>query len=434
MAPVNVQRVYSVFHLFAVDTADAHAGAAAAQDAIRESYIPVCFLAAAAREIGYYPTSSAVSQFTKTVPSAAAGAVTFAAFLQFCENVAHTNQPGRSAIYKLVDDIDPRGSGMISHRELLLVLTSGSATITDGEIDAAMKLLDPTNCGYVQLADLAALLIDSCERQQQPEKQQQRCGAARDSHSRQTSAQPEDSRQHLKQWRGDFTKRGYETPPSPPLTTAAAEGERAQAPEQRRSAAAVGECDSSLKRTGVGLTGEAAFQPHGSLCDRQNTVEQTQTPMTVDADVQLSKRHSTPTLWRRRFAKSSSVAVSPATPLQRAGGGSAASSPAAQTPVRPLQPTVSAAATEGAPPQDKAVNNEPHLHYRSGADANGGARYTGLKERNSKQQVYSSAELNARGGGVFAGGNRSSGTEAALVTTAAMPTKKADGLKCCVML
>ncbi|CBZ38068.1 hypothetical protein, conserved [Leishmania donovani] len=477
MAPVNVERVCSVFHLFAVDAADAHADAdaAAARDEIREPYIPVCFLAAAAREVGYYPTPTAIHQFTETVPGAAAGVVTFAGFLQFCEDVAHTNQPGRSVIHKMVESIDPSGSGVISHRDIFLILTSDSATITDGEIDAAMKLLDPTNSGCVRLSDLEAVLVDSCERQrlasesrlssdnQQQQKEQpqhepsvvcttvaekshqplhstdittaavipqagspaphpqqlQHCDTARHPQSGHMPAQQEDPKQHPKWRRRAFNRRRYEAPRSPPPATTATEGERSQGQGQRWCAAAVSECDSSLQHACTGSTGEAVSPCRQSLCNRQDTFEGTQTSMTVDVNLQLSACQPTAEVRRRKFARNFSAT---------------ASNFAAQTRLRPPRCAASAtAAKEVSSHEGAESSNELRPHHSNSADANGSARRNGAQGRESKQQKYSGAASDARGRSALADADSPSAAEREWAMIATIPTSKTSGSKCCNM-
>ncbi|KAG5466740.1 hypothetical protein LSCM1_00916 [Leishmania martiniquensis] len=436
MAPVDVEKVNSVFRLFAVDAVDAHAGDAAAHAEVHESYIPVCFLAAAAREVGYYPTPSAIHQFTETVPGTASGAVTFAAFLEFCEGVAHTSHPGRSAIYKMIDELDPRGSGLISRHELFLVLASGSVNITESEIDAAMALLDPANRGYISLNDLAAVLIDSSEcqwpasrsraqvgRQQQHEssvahamasEKQQRCDKERRFHSRQTAAQPEDRKRYPKLRRGFLKKRGYKTLPSPPPAMTAVEWVPAQTQEQRWSSATVCACGSSCRRTECYSASERVYLPHGSLYSRQETFERTQTAMTVDVDVQPSAHQHTPTVRRRRFANSSSPAASSLT---------------VQTPLRPLCSAASAAAAEEAPSHEKVEKNgERHPHHSNRADADSSARHVRSPERELEQLG------NYRGLGRGACDDRSSANEAAPAMTFIKPSRKDSGSRCCIML
>lgn len=433
MAPVNVERVSSVFHLFAVDAADAHADADAAWDEIRESYIPVCFLAAAAREMGYYPTPSAIHQFTETVPGAAAGAVTFAGFLQFCEDVAHTNQPGRLVIHRMIESIDPSGCGVISRRELFLILASGSATITAGEIDAAMKLLDPTNSGCVRLSELEAVLIDSCERQrsasesrspsgnqQQQEQRQHESSVACTTvtekshqplhstgiitaavipqagsptpHPGHMPAQLEDRKQHPKWRRRAFNRRKYETPPSPAPATTVAEGERPQVQGQRWCSAVASECDGSLPHAYTDSAGEAVFPRHQCLRDKPDTFEQTQTSMTVDVDVQLSPCKPTAEVQRRKLARNSSAA---------------ASNLVAQAPPRP--------------------------HDGNSADTNGGARRNRAQGLESKQQKYSMAASDTRGCSVSADTESPSAAEREWTMVATIPMRKTSGSKCCIM-
>ncbi|KAG5492031.1 hypothetical protein GH5_00934 [Leishmania sp. Ghana 2012 LV757] len=450
MAPVNVEKVNSVFHLFAVD---AHAGAAAARDEMCESYIPVFFLAAAAREMGYYPTPSAIHQFTETVRDTPAGAVTFAAFLQFCESVAHTSQPGRSVIYKMIDDINPRGSGLISRHELLLVLTSGSVNITESEIDAAMELLDPTNSGCIRLSDLAAVLIDSCERRRQHEpsvapteasekrhqpshstnsiaaaipragsppprpqqgQQRQHSNKTRRCHSRKTTAQPEDRKQYQKPQRGFLKKRVYETPPPPPLATAAAEWERAQALGQPWCSITARECGGSLRCTDRNSANEGVCRPHESLHSRQDTFEWAQTVMTVDVDVQPSVRHHTPTVRLRKFASSSSPA---------------ASSLAAPTPLRPFRPAAPAPAAGETPLHEKAEENgQPHPHPGNRAGADGGGRRDESLEGELEQP------RRFRCLGLSTGVDRSCAAERAPAMPTSRLSKTSHGLKCCIML
>ncbi|CAG9582514.1 conserved hypothetical protein [Leishmania major strain Friedlin] len=457
MAPVNVERVCSVFHLFAVNAADA----AAARDEIREPYIPVCLLAAAAREMGYYPTPTTIHQFTETVPGAAAGAVTFAGFLQFCEDVAHTNQPGRSVIHRMVESMDPSGSGVISRCELFLILTSGSATISDGEIDAAMKLLDPTNSGSVRLSDLEAVLIDSCERQwsafesrsssknqhQQKEQRQHEssvaCATVAEKshkplhstdittaavipqagspapHSGHMPAQPGDQKQHPKWRRRAFNRRRYEAPPSPPPATTATEGRRPQGQGQHWCPAAVSECDSFSQHTYTGSAGETVFPCHQRLCDRQDTFERTQTAMTVDVVVQLSPCQPTAEVRRRKFARNSSAT---------------ASNFAAQTPRGPPRCAASATAAKEAP-SDKGAEDSNELcpHHSNSADANGGARCNGGQGCESKQQKSSDAASDARGRSVLADADSPSAAEREWAMIDTIPTRKTSGSKCCIM-
>ncbi|GET92668.1 hypothetical protein, conserved [Leishmania tarentolae] len=462
MAPVNVERVCSVFQLFAVDAADMRGDAASYWDEIRESYIPVCFLAAAAREMGYYPTSSAIHQFTKTVPAAAAGAVTFAAFLQFCENVAHTNRPGRSVIKTMVDNLAPRGSGMMSRREFFLLLTSGSATITDGEIDATMNLLDPTKSGYIRLSDLEAVLIDSCERQRlasqsrpresflacatvaekshqslyatdittaavtpqagssaSDPQQLQRFDTARHSYSGHLPAQVEDPKKHPKWRQRTFNRRKYDTSPSLLSATATADGGRSQVQGQRWSSAAVRECASS-RHACTGSAGDAVFPLHGSLCNRHETFERTQTTMTIDVDVQLSPCRPTDTVRRRKFSRNSSAAVS---------------SSAAQTPPHPPRRAAPATAEEAAAPHDIAEDgNEPCPHHENSADARGSACRKRPQARESKHQKYAKAALDIGGRSLSPDTDSPSTTERERAVIVTMPMRKTSGSKCCTML
>lgn len=158
MSLIDVERVHHVFQLFSVEGVPN-------DGRVSESYMPEFFIATAARELGLFPTSKVIHAFLCEVQSVKGGEVYFAAFLQFCENVAYTNCMDRSAIYGLVDDLDVHRSGMISRRELFLLLTSGSATISEGEVEAVMELLDPSDSGYIELKDLAALLIRACAAQ-----------------------------------------------------------------------------------------------------------------------------------------------------------------------------------------------------------------------------------------------------------------------------
>ncbi|KAL7710297.1 hypothetical protein N2W54_005844 [Lotmaria passim] len=315
MAPVDVERVYTVFNLFAVNP-----GSGAA----KEPYIPAFFLAVAAREVGFYPSTAAVHQFIKSVPTASAGEIIFAAFLQFCEDVAYTSRLGRADIYKLIDDLDPRGGGLISRRELFLLLTNGSADISDGEIDAVMEMLDPTLCGYVELKDLAALFIEHyhlkrslsrISRSHSRHKSQPRpaitsvdsasvAGAAAPPQQRQLQ-EADRRRQHHHHDPQRTSQSGFPQPaphrrvrrfaaggvdrrstrdrtaqnepaPQPPHQTTSSTGGGA--------AAAIAERDRSFKRTDAGSNGEVAYRKYGSLYSRADTFERTQTAMTVDVD------------------------------------------------------------------------------------------------------------------------------------------------------
>ncbi|KPA86079.1 hypothetical protein ABB37_00346 [Leptomonas pyrrhocoris] len=332
MAPVDVERVYSVFNVFAVNPTTNSSSRAA-----KEPYIPVHFLAVAAREVGFYPTTAAVHQFVKAVPTASAGAVTFAAFLQFCEDVAYTNRPGRSAIYRLVDDLDTPGGGLISRREFFLLLTNGSADISDGEITAVMELLDPARCGYVELKNLAALLLEQCQRQQRlsqasrsrsrsegrakpvssaGEQQRQSEGRRHQHHHHShrnphfdSPPEPEAEQPGTTNGHRSLGDRADDAPPKHRVRRFAAAGTRrseerevsgAPAPSSavHVAAGAAGARDRSFKRTDSGSNGEVAYRKFNSLYHRADTFERTHTSMTVDVDCPLSAngtamRHNT---------------------------------------------------------------------------------------------------------------------------------------------
>ncbi|KAG5492572.1 hypothetical protein JKF63_01151 [Porcisia hertigi] len=466
MTPVNVERVNSVFHLFAVDTSDAQAVTATAPGGISELYIPTHFLAVAAREVGYYPTSSAVFRFITTVEGAAAGVVTFAAFLQFCEDVAHTNQLGRSLIYKMVDNIDPRGCEIISCRDLYLLLTSGSANITEGELNAIMELLDPTNCGHVQLNDLAAVLIDACEgqqsvsrsqsrlehpRQREQEKQlsvadtrvstkqsrtmhhsasktaagvtfragpqasalqqrhrQKRVQVARQSHARQINPQPEDCKPHPKEEEtGAPKRRGCEALPS---AAAAVKEGGAQKQGHYSSFSAVHKCDSSLKAKEMRSASEMCSELCGGLSNQHDSLEHTHTTITVDLDVQLSIHQSTEKVRREALSPKSSTII----PLM---------------PHCLPQPVASATAAAEAPPHEGAEEGgKPCLNQGHSAEVRIGARGGGDSQKSqSVQPEYFGREPPTTHRSLSMASGRSSVAKHAPVAKEKVP-------KCCIIL
>jgi Ca2+-binding EF-hand superfamily protein len=407
MAPVDVERVYDIFHLFAVSPG---------KGAAKEAYIPAYFLAIATREVGFYPTTSAVHKFITAVPTASSGEITFAAFLQFCEDVAHTNRPGRSGIYKLVDDLDTRGGGLISRRELFLILTNGSADISDGEIDAIMELLDPTLCGYVELKDLAALLIEACQHQRSLSRTSRSRSrhetpvqpitalSVEDAAEKQTpppqQPQPDCRRHHHhhreRQHHSSHSRsphRAADAPPSPPPPqhqqqeggkgNAASENRpaAANAPAPRRvrrfaasnrcrnsgagqdaqepspqpptqqqpsssPAGAVGgdERDRSFKRTDIGSNGEVAYRKYGSLYRRAETFERNQSAATVDVDCPLSVNG---TATRH---KASEEARTPSPLSRRPHAAAGMSSPQSSPPKGPAAPLPLGPSSPGATP------------------------------------------------------------------------------------
>ncbi|KPI86199.1 hypothetical protein ABL78_4752 [Leptomonas seymouri] len=396
MALVDVERLYSIFHLFAVTpTNPTTSGSRAA----KESYIPAHLLAVATREAGFYPTTAAVHQFIKSVPTASAGKITFAAFLQFCEDVVYTNQLGRSGIYKLVDSLDTHGGGMISSRELFLILTNGSADISNGEVEAVMELLDPRQCGYIELNGLAALLIVQCQRQQllslvsrlrsrpdshtlpttstvDPVEVEQRTRRSErrryhhhhmhhtplsDSQPRVEAERPRRRGEHRfseDRPRADHSKRrvrrfskerdskegeAQHEPALHPLRESTSSSCLADAK------GAVKERDRSFKRTDIGSNGLVPSCMRNSLCNRASTFERTHTSMTVNVDVPPSEDGTmTPHRANEGVAH---------TPPRRglASSGACMSSPQSPSPTAPAAPLPLRSSSAGAAPTTTAL-------------------------------------------------------------------------------
>ncbi|CCW69387.1 unnamed protein product [Phytomonas sp. Hart1] len=154
MRDVNINHSYAVFKTFSVEPNINN------EICEKESYIPYFFVLIAAREMGYYPSSSQIESFLTRIPSSSDGGIYFSQFLQLCEELVDTRDMCMAAVHQFAYELENKnGSSIFTTKELIGTLNSPASSMSQQEIEAVIRLLDPKQTNHVSLEALVIVLM-----------------------------------------------------------------------------------------------------------------------------------------------------------------------------------------------------------------------------------------------------------------------------------
>ncbi|KAH9601475.1 hypothetical protein LSM04_002462 [Trypanosoma melophagium] len=131
-----------------------------------EAYLPPCLIMAAAREMGYYPTTEMLQRGVVEVIGRSGSRLNFPLFLQLCAQLESTKALEFDAVQRYKRAFDVHRSGVLSRSEFRTVLTTCASTdISSSEVEAIVELLDPTHSETIRLQVLETIMMQSLSKE-----------------------------------------------------------------------------------------------------------------------------------------------------------------------------------------------------------------------------------------------------------------------------